>query len=118
MQITAEQMERYSRALMSAFEATMATHLRGRFPALLGNVSDDKLGEAIRFAVKKGNGYGIELQEDLRRFAEFLFAHGGRFDEDPKYASVTSVLRDHALCGTEKMDRIDALEIDLVGRGR
>ena len=115
MIVTAEQMVQLSEAKRSQFEQLMIRHIRANFSREAQPVSDEKLLLAVRFAMELGERYGIVLQDDLRRFIEFLSTYGSQFSNRPQFASVVEVLARQDLDGTEKMDRVDRLEQYLIG---
>jgi hypothetical protein len=73
-------------------------------------MDDEELQALIHYGVEKAKGYGVTRESDVRRFVECLVVHGRGFDEAPETAWAGTILRDEALDGTQKMDRISDYE--------
>ena len=105
-------MDRMSALAQSRFEALLCEHLSGSFVAA-ANAPAPTLLQAVGAGVEMAQGYGIDLQNDLRRFIEFLFSHGARFADQPGFEAVVATLRRDDLDGTQKMTLLDMQEPSL-----
>lgn len=88
------------------FRQRVIAHLHEDFEALLEQRKLDYAG--INLLVEEGvehaETYGISGEDDVTRFIEYLVEYGEGFDSVPWAASV---LKDPALSGDQKMDRLD-----------
>lgn len=108
LEIRPTQIQAFEEAQWRRFVHGLAGHLRGTFADKLETLDDDGLLEFVRFCCAWAGRYGIELDCDVRRFAEFAVLYGRRMDEE--YAWIGEVLGRDDLSGTEKMDMLDTLE--------
>lgn len=110
MNISEAQFKQFAAQSLARFEAGLVAHVHENFPALADLATDDQLLRGIRQVVEKGQGFGIELQDDLRRFLELLLSHGMQVLSEARFAPIVELLRRTDLDGTQKMDGIDAIE--------
>lgn len=111
MNISQAQIEQLAALSVAQFEADLAAHVHANFPAIAGRATPEQLLRGIRQVVEQGQGLGIAMQDDLRRFLELLLSHGRQVLGEPDIAEVLSRAD---LDGTQKMDAIDTLEIQLL----
>jgi hypothetical protein len=93
------------------FEQRMVKHLRERFPDRTQDCPDDSLRVVVRNSVKHAESYGIESEEDLRRFLEYVMIYGEQLDRREDTRWIGETLRRHDLDGTAKMDLLDSGEL-------
>jgi len=65
--------------------------------------------------MEKGKSYGIEFENDIRRYLECMVVHGADFDEARGTAWAGAILGKTDLNGTEKMDEIANYELFAIG---
>jgi hypothetical protein len=98
---------------LKIFHARLARHLRAMFSAELVERSDEALEALIGRVVARAAEYGISIERDVARFAEYTVFFGEGFDREPTMPWFGETLTDPVLQGTEKMDRIDTIVDDL-----
>jgi len=96
------------------FESRMVGHIKNTFPDRIKNVSDEKIRTVIQESSKKAESFGIEYEDDIRRFIEYLVIYGTQLDIKEDIRWLGEILRREDLNGTEKMDMIDDLEFRFV----
>jgi hypothetical protein len=61
----------------------------------------------IQYGIKRAASYGIQLENDVRKYIEVMLLLGPDFDKDPKYPWATSILTDKNLTDPKvKADRV------------
>jgi len=100
-------------AQIECFMHRLAKHLRQTFGDELNHRSDAELLAAARRSCDTATLFGIELQDDLRRYAEFSVKYGDRMHEDRRYPWIGRVLTSSGISGTGKMDMLDWLELQI-----
>lgn len=101
------QMNAFADYVRAHFEERMAAHLRGRFREQTRDLDDAALAAQVHHGTETAKGYGVKGEDDVRRFLEYQVLLGADFDTAPKTAWAGKTLRDEALTGSEKMNRID-----------
>ncbi len=114
LNISEAQMGQFTQLLRGRFERRLAGHLRERFPEKLATVADDRLLPAVHYFCDQASGHGIELENDVRRFAELMLSYGRGMASDAQYPWIGQTLRQEGLSGTEKVDLLDILELEFM----
>jgi hypothetical protein len=104
------QMQAFARAVQEQFERKVLAHLRANFSSSVAGYSDQDMLRIISSAVGKAQRYGISLQSDVVRFIEYLFLWDVEFDSASEWEWAAQILQSQHLTGTEKMNRIDAVD--------
>jgi hypothetical protein len=104
-------------AQVERFMHRLAKHLRQSFGDELNHRSDEELLAAARRFCDTAKLFGIELQDDLRRYAEFSVKYGHRMHGDRRYPWIGRVLTSNDISGTAKMDMLDWLELQIPPAG-
>ncbi len=112
--IRKEQMDLFRAAMRKRFETRMVEHIRQTFPERTRDVSDERIYNAVQESMRKAESFGIELEDDIRRFIEYLVIYGTQLDIKEDIRWLGEILRREDLNGTEKMDMIDDLELKFV----
>lgn len=116
--IRRQQLQALESAQRRRFILQLAKHLRRSFPDRLKNHSEEDLLSTTEFCCDAAKHFGIELQDDVRRYAELVIQYGRRMHEDQRYPWIGRVLASHGLSGTDKMDTLDNLELQVAGSGQ
>lgn len=114
--IRKEQMEVLSAAMRDQFEWRMVDHLRTKFPDRTQELPDDRIRLVVQNSIKKAESHGIEYEDDIRRFIEYLVIYGARLDTREETRWIGDILRREDLTGTAKMDLIDSRELQVFRR--
>jgi hypothetical protein len=109
--IRQEQMEVLSAYTRDQFERRMVDHLRTKFPDRTRDLPDERIRLVVQNSTKKAESYGIEYEDDIRRFIEYLVIYGTRLDTREETRWIGEILRRDDLTGTAKMDLIDNREL-------
>ncbi len=109
-----EQIDALKAAMRRRFEIRMVEHIRQTFPDHTKNVSDEKIHYAVQEITRKAEGFGIEFEDDIRRFIEYIVIYGTQLDVKEETLWMANILRCDNLNGTTKMDMIDDYELQLV----
>ena len=115
MNLSEAQVDSMSQASARGFERRLAEHLRTSFGERLVTLDDERLAAAVSACRKKAQGHGIDLENDVRRYAEYAVSYGLAMDGDETVAWIGAVLRMEELSGTERMDLLDAIEPRFLG---
>ena len=110
MNLSEAQVDSMSQAATQGFERRLAEHLRTSFGEHLAPLNDERLAAAVSACRQKAQGHGIDLENDVRRYAEFAVSYGLAMDGDEKVAWIGAVLRMEDMSGTERMDLLDVIE--------
>ncbi len=114
LSIRKEQMEVFNTYMRGQFEQRMVKHLRATFPNRTKDLPDDRIHTVVQNSIKKAESYGIEYEDDIRRFIEYLVIYGTRLDTREETQWIGDILRRHDLDGTAKMDLIDSRELPVL----
>jgi len=102
-----DQMEAFSVYMVRNFEKKMLHHLRETFKEQTAARDDASLLGAVQAGIKKSLKYGIEMEDDIRRYLEHMVIYGDEFDTDPKTSWAREILTLQNIDGTAKMNMID-----------
>lgn len=111
LRIRKEQMDVFRAYMRGQFEQRLVKHLREKFPDRTKDFPDESLRVVVQNSVKKAESYGIEYENDLRRFIEYWMIYGNQMDIQEETRWIGDTLRRHDLDGTAKMDLIDSREL-------
>lgn len=112
--IRKEQMDVLSNYMRSRFEQRMVEHLREKFPDRTSDLADEKIRVVVQNSIKKAESYGIEYEDDIRRFIEYLVIYGTQLDVREQTRWIGDILRRNDLDGAAKMDLIDIRELQVL----
>lgn len=112
--ITEEQMSSLSQAPLKQFELDMFHYLTDNFPEDTKDKSKQELQTLIHEGIKQAGQYQIEFEDDVRRYLEFMVMYAQDFNKNPDTTWAHETLHSEKLDGTEKMDLIDELELEMV----
>lgn len=112
LSIRKEQMEVLSAYMCEQFEWRMVKHLREVFPDRTKDLPDEKIRIVVQDSIRKAQSYGIEYEDDIRRFIEYLVIYGSRLDTREETRWIGDILRRDDLNGTAKMNLIDGRELE------
>jgi hypothetical protein len=115
--VAGAQIRALEEAQFERFVHRLAKHLRQSFGDELNHRSDEELLAAVRRFSNTAKLFGIELQDDLRRYAELSAKYGDRMHEDRRYPWIGRVLTSNSMSGTAKMDMLDWLELQIPPAG-
>ena len=110
--IRKEQMDILSAYSREQFEWRMVKHLREKFPDRTKDLADEKIRVVVQSGMKKAEGYGIDYEDDIRQFLEYLVIYGTRLDVREETQWIGDILRRNDLSGAAKMNLIDSRELD------
>jgi len=113
--IRTEQMRTLEEAQENRFVRYLAAHLRLTIGDNLKKLNDEDSLATARFCCKSAHRYGIEIEDDVRRFAEFVIKYGRGMDEDQRYPWIGQVLTREGISGADKMNILDHLELQFIG---
>ena len=116
MVIRETQMNAFGEMMRTRFEGEMVEYLRENFPAQTRDLTDTQCRALVRHAVTKSSLYGIELEDDIARYLDYVVLYGRDFDTDPAFAWTARILQAEGINGTQKMDRIDAYDQFVMNR--
>lgn len=111
------QIRALERAQIDYFVHRLAKHLRLSFRDALNNRSDEELLATAQLYSDTARLFGIELEDDVRRYAELAVKYGHRMHEDQRYPWIGPVLAADGVSGTAKMDTLDWLELQIAPAG-
>ena len=93
-------------ASFERFIGRMLPHLRERFPAPLTATTDADVCALLRQETLRAESFGVQDQNDIRRFLEYVVEYGRGFGETAGTEWAGRILRGPGT-GTDKMDRVD-----------
>ena len=94
----------------------MVGHIRQAFPDRINDASDTLIVNFVRECSKKAERFGIEYEEDIRRFIEYSILYGVQFDTNTQTEWLGNILRQSDLDGTTRMNMIDEMDLQLARR--
>jgi len=109
--IRTEQVDVLSASMRIKFEQRVIEHLRAVFPDKTKHLPDEKIHSVVRDSIRKAESYGVEYEDDIRRFIEYMVIYGTQLDVREQTQWVGDILRRSDLDGTAKMDLIDTREL-------
>jgi hypothetical protein len=100
-------METLSNLSLRKFEDRMAAHLERCFPAECRALGPDEVRQEIRYGIQRASTYGIDLERDVCRYIDLMFAFGRDFDMDPRQSWAGRILKDDSIDNaTAKVERL------------
>jgi hypothetical protein len=93
MLIRREQMDVFAVYMMKRFEERMATHLRQTFPEPTAGMPQDELIALIRAGIATAGSYGLEYEDEIERYLDYMMIYGRAFDSDPRTSWAGFILR-------------------------
>lgn len=113
--IRKEQIKVFRDYVRIQFENRMKIHLKSNFSDKIANISEQDLCDLIHVGIERAIGHGVVLVDDIQRFLECVFTYGHDFGENSDIPWAYDILKEEGLTGTQKMDRIDAYTIFILG---
>jgi len=101
--IRREQLSLLQKQLVEAFENSAIRRVRKKFPKQTAKSTDDHLRLMVRDAMERAEKYGINGEDEVTAYLEYMVSFGRDFDGDP---SLKRILRVRNISGTEKLNRI------------
>lgn len=105
--IRKEQMAVLSQYMRRQFEHRLMMHLRTAFPERLQDIPEAELLAMIQGGIDKAAAYGVELEDDVERYVEYMVPYGSDFDTNPQTAWAGEILRTEHLDGSAKIASLD-----------
>lgn len=81
----ADQMTLLAASGEAEVEDRARAHLKSCIPDACALLSEDELGDIIRWGRRRSRQYGIEREYDFFRYLNLMFIFGLQFDTSPKY---------------------------------
>jgi hypothetical protein len=100
-------MELFSDYMRHQFEGRMTHHLRARFPDETRAFDEHSLHEVVIWGIRRAEGYGIDFEDDIRRYLEYMMVLSRDFDTNLQTAWAGDILRRRDVDGARKMTEID-----------
>ena len=109
-----EQMRVLSAWMQQEFERRAVLYLRTKYPKKMQDKHDDYLHDIVREGIAKAGQYGIDGEDDVLRYLDYMIDLGTDFDIDTRYPWAQSILNDSRYPATSKMNRLDNREYALL----
>jgi hypothetical protein len=103
MLIRPEQEERLRAELFKDYVERMMVHLRTHFAAQVSSLTPPNLRAFVVQGISKARTYGVEDENDIRRYLECMAVYGRDYDTDPRTEWAGEILRQEGLSATVKM---------------
>jgi hypothetical protein len=101
------QMASLSQANIQRFEDRVAEHLNRSFPANCKILGPSGVEEIIRYGIRRAASHGINLERDVCKYIDVMFAFGRDFDRDPHLPWACRILTDEDFTNsTARMERL------------
>ena len=107
MLVRALQLRQLAQLSRRRFLARLAQHVRQRFPGKTSALPAVALEERLRASIDQAASYGIRIEDDVRRFAEYQVMFGWDFPTTAAHEPMHRILRRAGLAGTDKMNELD-----------
>jgi hypothetical protein len=111
--IRPEQMDALGDQSRKQFLQRMADFLRDKFSDRAKKTDNGQIDTFVERGVDKAETYGIEYEDDIRQFLEYLVIYGPDMDVQMETAWIGDILRRADIDGTYKMKLIDETELTL-----
>lgn len=102
----------FGKVARQKFEDRATEHCRRVFKDDCEKLGDETLRSRIAVGTDAAGTYGIRKERDVIRYVDLMFILSEDFDKNPSFPWAAKILKDEALGGTTKMDRL----WDRVGR--
>ncbi|MCP5158333.1 MAG: hypothetical protein H6975_02775 [Gammaproteobacteria bacterium] len=112
--IRQEQLNVLSVYMRNQFTQRMIKHLRTKFPDRTKDLPDERIYVVVQNSIKKAESYGIEYEDDIRCFIEYLVIYGVRLDTREETQWIGNILRRDDLSGAAKINLIDSRELQVL----
>jgi len=110
LRIRSDQMEALAEAQADRYALETTSWLREERPDLCGERDDPALHALVVEAIESATGFGIELDEDIEAFVEFVLRNGLDFAERDELEWATVILSDDSISGSRKIELLDHYE--------
>ena len=108
LKIRQEQWDVFSKLAQDRFEDDMVAHVQRFFPEKCAELGDDGVRGAVRDGVERAAGHELELEHDIQRFLNIMFALDLEFDTNPDHPWVAEVLEDSELTPSDRIEELCA----------
>ena len=116
MTISKGQMDALGAYTRKQFEQRLAEYIQDKFPGKTKDSTIDEIMILVRKSIEKAEYYGIDHEDDIRRFIEYIMIYGSHMDTDEKSRWIGDILRQMDLGGALKMDLLDRRELQMLRR--
>jgi len=113
LEIRAEQMEAFSKAMRCSFVEHSVLRVRKEHASLLDEQTEVELADLFGRAVDRADEYGIDDEEDVFQFALRELCWAVDFDQQPELAALNHVFTDPDIEDAERMTAFIDLEAKL-----
>ncbi|WP_418315120.1 hypothetical protein [Piscinibacter sakaiensis] len=111
--LTAEQFARIGADQKQAFVDRLIAQLRQDFPQQTSPRDDTAMRQLVDTGSRNAETYGLVGEAHIRFYCGLMLRHGEDFDTDPKQPWAGEILDDDALSATEKVARLDEVQVFL-----
>jgi hypothetical protein len=109
MIIRRKQMESFTNQMRRQFEQRMGHHLRAKFPRETTSLDERTLEHLTISGIRRAERYGINFEDDIQRYLEYMMVLSHDFDTNPRTAWAGNILRRRDIDGAQKIDVIDSV---------
>ncbi len=99
-----DQMDVFGDYMRKQFEDLMVGHLNAHYPKECETLGEKDLRETIRYGIERAKAYHVDIERDVSRYINLMFAFGRDFDKDENFPWASKILMNHDLKSTHKMD--------------
>lgn len=111
--LTPEQFERLGTDQKQRFVAGLVQRLRNDFPRQTRARDDAAMNLLIDTGSRNAAVYGLVGEAHIRYYCGMMLRHGENFDADPKLPWAGEILDNDQLGATEKVARLDEVQVFL-----
>jgi hypothetical protein len=106
LKIRAEQYRELGKMCRERFVDEAVEHLCSRYPGQTAEMEEAGRRQLVETGIEEAKGHGVRKERDILRYLECMVEYGPRFPDDAGCEWAAAILRDPALTGTQKMERI------------
>lgn len=104
--IRKEQMEVFSKQMVTNFIERMEKHLREIYPDKTNVMNNKQLHQMIQDGIAKAAKYEIKIEGDVRQYLECMIIYGSDFDMSSNCKWASEILENKTISGTMKVRRL------------
>jgi hypothetical protein len=103
LKIRKEQMQVFGEFMLQRFKDRMVRHLRTDFLLQLEKMTVEQLRILVDNGIKKAARYGINTEDDVQHFLEYMVVYSPDFDTNPETSWAGDILSRRDMEGVSKM---------------
>jgi hypothetical protein len=99
-------MDEFAKYELKKFEDSMVLHLRQDLFEKVKGLPEEALRDIIQEGISAAEGYGIRIEDDVKRYIDLMFILGQDFDTSEESLWAGELLKKGEMEPEERLDRV------------